>query len=151
MWVCKGCGEEQDDNYEVCWNCDTIKDGVELEETDYEDSLIFSTTSSLETHYIRKYLGIVSGETILGANIISDFFAGVTDIVGGRSGTYEDYLREARQSALATVGQRAIGIKANAVIGVKFDYETIRGSMLMVTCTGTAVVVEAKDDTKPAK
>ena len=87
------------------------------------------------------YLGIVSGETIIGANLFKDFFAGIRDIVGGRSGSYEDVLREAKETALREMSEQAERMGANAVIGVDLDYETVgsSGSMLMVTAAGTAV------------
>ena len=93
---------------------------------------------------IGKYHGLVSGEAILGANIFRDLFAGIRDIVGGRSATYERELRRAKELALGELGDQARGLGANAVVGVDLDYETIgaQGSMLMVSASGTAVVVE---------
>lgn len=104
--------------------------------------MILSTTPSLEGHRITSYLGIVTGETIIGANIFKDFFAGITDIVGGRSSAYERVLREAKSTALAEMQQQAKAFGANAVVGIDLDYETIREGMLMVTASGTAVRVE---------
>jgi uncharacterized protein YbjQ (UPF0145 family) len=105
--------------------------------------MLTTTTSSLQGHEIAEYKGIVTGEAILGANIFRDLFAGIRDIVGGRSGSYEKVLRGAREQALADMVAEAAAIGANAVIGVDLDYETVgtNGSMLMVTATGTAVVV----------
>jgi uncharacterized protein YbjQ (UPF0145 family) len=102
------------------------------------------TTPTLEGQKIVRYLGIVSGEAILGANVFKDFFAGIRDIVGGRSATYERELRKAKEIALGELGDQARGLGANAVVGVDLDYETIgaQGSMLMVSASGTAVVVE---------
>ena len=102
------------------------------------------TTPTLEGKKIVRYLGIVSGEAILGANVFKDFFAGIRDIVGGRSATYERELRRAKELALGELGDQARGLGANAVVGVDLDYETIgaQGSMLMVSASGTAVVVE---------
>ena len=93
---------------------------------------------------ITKYYGIVSGETIIGANIFRDFLAGIRDIVGGRSNSYEKVLREAKNSALREMEEQALQLGANAVIGVDLDYETLGqgASMLMVTASGTAVFVE---------
>jgi uncharacterized protein YbjQ (UPF0145 family) len=85
----------------------------------------------------------VSGETIVGANIVSDIMAGVRDVVGGRSGAYEEHLRKARQTALDEMREEAEQLGAHAVIGVNLDYENIRGSMLMVTAAGTAVKLSA--------
>ena len=108
--------------------------------------MLVVTTPSLEGKRIRQHLGIVSGEAILGANIFKDLFAGIRDIVGGRSGSYEQQLREAKQIALREMEEEARALGANAVVAVDLDYETISpgssGSMLMVTASGTAVVVE---------
>jgi uncharacterized protein YbjQ (UPF0145 family) len=106
--------------------------------------MLVTTTSSLQDKRIIRYLGIVSGETIIGANVFRDFFAGIRDIVGGRSGSYEEVLRQAKDTALKEMQQQAMAMGANAVIGVDLDYETVgsNGSMLMVTASGTAVVVE---------
>lgn len=103
--------------------------------------MLVTTTSTLEGREIVDYLGIVSGETIIGANLFKDFFAGIRDIVGGRSGSYEDVLREAKETALREMSEQAERMGANAVIGVDLDYETVgrSGSMLMVTAAGTAV------------
>lgn len=105
--------------------------------------MILTTTSSIEGKPARDYLGIVTGEVIVGANIFKDLFAGVRDIVGGRSGAYENSLRDARETALKELESEARARGANAVIGVDFDYEVLGqgGSMLMVTASGTAVVV----------
>ena len=102
---------------------------------------IITTTPSVEGRPVREYLGVVTGEAILGANIFRDVFAGLRDIVGGRSGSYERVLREARDAALSELTDEAQRRGANAVIGVDLDYETIgdTGSMLMVSASGTAV------------
>ena len=103
--------------------------------------MILTTTNTLETHHVKEYLGIVTGETIIGANIIKDFFAGIRDIVGGRSGSYEKVLREAKDTALKEMKDQAQILGATAVIGIDLDYETVgpKGAMLMVTASGTAV------------
>ncbi len=103
--------------------------------------MILTTTNSVEGRPAREYLGVVTGETIIGANFIKDFFAGIRDIVGGRSGSYEKVLREAKDSALREMEERARRLGADAVIGIDIDYETIGqgNSMIMVTCSGTAV------------
>jgi uncharacterized protein YbjQ (UPF0145 family) len=105
--------------------------------------MIVTTTSVLPGVDINEYLGIVTGEAILGANVFRDFFAGIRDIVGGRSAAYERELSKARQIALDEMEHEAARLGANAVLGVDLDYETIttgNGSMLMVTTSGTAVV-----------
>lgn len=105
--------------------------------------MILSTTPTIEGHTIREYKGVVTGETIIGANIVKDFFAGIRDIVGGRSGSYENVLREAKDTSLKEMSERAQALGANAVVGIDIDYETIgsNNSMLMVATSGTAVVV----------
>jgi uncharacterized protein YbjQ (UPF0145 family) len=105
--------------------------------------MIVSTTPQLEGHPVREYLGVVTGETIIGANLFKDLFAGLRDIVGGRSGSYERVLLEARETALREMEERAAALGANAVVGVDLDYEVVGqgGSMLMVSASGTAVRV----------
>lgn len=107
--------------------------------------MIITTTTAVEGRPVREYLGIVTGEAILGANIFRDLFASVRDIVGGRSGAYEGELRRARELALQEMTQQANERGANAVVGVDIDYETIQvgsgGGMLMVTASGTAVTL----------
>ncbi len=103
--------------------------------------MLLTTTSTIEGHPVREYLGVVTGETIIGANFVKDFFASIRDFVGGRSGSYEKVLREAKDTAMAEMEERARGIGASAIIGIDIDYETIGqgNSMIMVTCSGTAV------------
>lgn len=100
--------------------------------------MIVTTTGSVESRRITDYLGIVTGEAIMGANIVRDLFASVTDIIGGRSGAYEAKLADARETALAEMTDKARSLGANAVVGVDLDYEVI-GQMLMVSASGTAV------------
>lgn len=103
--------------------------------------MLLSTTSVIEGRPVREYLGVVTGETIIGANFVKDFLAGIRDVIGGRSGSYERVLREAKDTAMREMEERAARIGANAVIGIDIDYETMgqNGSMIMVTCSGTAV------------
>ena len=102
--------------------------------------MILTTTPGIEGRAIAEYLGVVTGEAILGANIFRDLFAGVRDIVGGRSAAYEDELRKAREIAMQELGAEAADLGADAVVGIDLDYETVgNGSMLMVTASGTAV------------
>jgi uncharacterized protein YbjQ (UPF0145 family) len=105
--------------------------------------MILSTTPTLEGRPIREYKGIVTGEAILGANVFKDLFAGIRDIVGGRSATYERELASARQIALDELAQRARELGANAVVGVDLDFEVLgaQNGMLMVSASGTAVVI----------
>ena len=105
--------------------------------------MLVTTTSTLDGKRITKYLGLVSGEAILGANIFRDLFAGIRDIVGGRSAAYEEELRKAKDIAIEEMKQQAAALGGNAVIGVDLDYENIQvgqgGGMLMVSASGTAV------------
>lgn len=104
--------------------------------------MLITTTNDIEGKRITAYYGIVSGETIIGANIFKDFFASIRDIIGGRSGSYEKVLREAKDIALKEMSEQAERMGANAVLAVDLDYETIGESMLMVTASGTAVRYE---------
>ena len=106
--------------------------------------MLTTTTPNIEGKRITKYYGIVSGETIIGANLFRDLFASVRDIVGGRSSSYEEVLREAKNTALREMEENAMRLGANEVVGVDLDFETVGGnsSMLMVTASGTAVFVQ---------
>ncbi len=108
-----------------------------------ESGFIVTTTNGIDGRPVERYCGVVTGEVIVGANLFRDLFASVRDIVGGRSGAYEDVLSRAREEALGEMRQRAVALGANAVIGVDLDYEVLgaNGSMLMVSATGTAVIV----------
>ena len=105
--------------------------------------MLISTTPTIEGRPIQSYKGVVTGETIIGANLFKDFMAGIRDIIGGRSSSYERVLREAKDTSLAEMQRRAQEMGANAIVGVDIDYETIgqNGSMLMVAVSGTAVVI----------
>lgn len=106
--------------------------------------MLVTTTPSVEGKTIKQYLGLVVGEAIVGANIFKDLFAGIRDIVGGRSAAYEEELQKARSIAMQEMVQRAEALGANAIVGIDLDYEVLGqgGSMLMVTISGTAVIVE---------
>lgn len=106
--------------------------------------MIITTTPSIEGNPVSEYLGIVSGEAILGANMFKDLFAGIRDIVGGRSGAYEEELRRAKEIALQEMQHNAQMLGANAILSIDLDYETVgsNGSMLMVAASGTAVRLE---------
>ena len=108
--------------------------------------ILVTTTDGIEGHRIVEYKGLVGGDAILGANMFRDLFAGLRDLVGGRSGSYEKVLRAAKTEALEDMIAAARERGANAVVGVDLDYETIQiqdgGSMLMVSCSGTAVVIQ---------
>jgi uncharacterized protein YbjQ (UPF0145 family) len=102
--------------------------------------MIQTTTPGVDGRSITEYLGVVTGEAILGANIVRDLFAGIRDVVGGRAGAYEEELRKAREIAMEELSAEASSRGADAVVGIDLDYETVgNGSMLMVTASGTAV------------
>ena len=115
-----------------------------LANPDEENQVQITTTPSIEGKRITKYCGVLAGEAILGANLFKDLFAGIRDLVGGRSATYERELQRAREIALQELQQRAEEAGANAVVGVDLDYEVLGqdNGMLMVSASGTAVVVE---------
>jgi len=106
-----------------------------------QSGMIVTTTPTVEGRPVRDYLGVVTGEAIIGANMFRDLFASIRDIVGGRAGSYERVLKDARQQAIAELQEEAARLGANAVVGVDLDYEVIgdTGSMLMVSASGTAV------------
>lgn len=104
--------------------------------------MLITTTNTIDGHQIKKYLGIVTGETIMGANIFRDLLASITDVVGGRSGAYEKKLAHAREVALREMSEQAQRLGGNGVVGVDLDYEVILDGMLMVTASGTAVFIE---------
>ena len=107
-----------------------------------DPTMIISTTSTLDGRQIKTYIGLVSGEAILGANLFKDIFAGIRDIVGGRSAAYEQELRKAKDIAIREMIAQATALGANAIVGVDLDYETLgsQGGMLMVSASGTAVI-----------
>ncbi|MFD0711362.1 heavy metal-binding domain-containing protein [Paenibacillus sp. GCM10027626] len=101
--------------------------------------MIFTTTPTVEGRPVQEYYGVVTGEAIMGANVVRDLFASITDIVGGRSGAYETKLKEARDVAFHEMGVQASRLGANAIVGIDIDYEVVRDGMLMVAVSGTAV------------
>ncbi|MCM3745907.1 YbjQ family protein [Paenibacillus pasadenensis] len=103
--------------------------------------MLITTTPTIEGRPIREYAGIVNGEAIMGANVVRDFLASITDVVGGRSGAYEDKLKQDRDIAIEEMRRQASSLGANAIVGVDLDYEVVREGMLMVTCSGTAVMI----------
>jgi len=106
-----------------------------------QNNMIISTTSSLDQRPAKEYHGLVAGETIIGANLFRDFFASIRDVVGGRAGSYERVLKEAKDTAIREMEDKARALGGNAVIGVDLDYETIGDKMLMVVASGTAVTI----------
>lgn len=103
--------------------------------------MLVTTTPSVEGKEIKEYYGVVTGEAIMGANVFKDFFASITDIVGGRSAAYEKELQKARKIAIDEMSTEARGLGGNAIVGVDIDYEVIREGMLMVAASGTAVKI----------
>ncbi|GMK42538.1 UPF0145 protein [Paenibacillus sp. CCS19] len=101
--------------------------------------MLMTTTNAFEGHAIEAYIGIVTGEAIMGATIVRDFLASITDVIGGRSGAYENKLKEARDVAFEEMRAQAVRFGANGIVGVDIDYEVIRDGMLMVAVSGTAV------------
>ena len=104
--------------------------------------MLLTTTHNVEGHKIAEYYGVVSAEAVMGANVIRDFVAGITDIIGGRSGVYEGKLHQAKEVVLAELIEEARKLGANAVVGINVDFEELRGTMLMIVATGTAVKIE---------
>ena len=104
--------------------------------------MVHSTTPALEGKTVSSYLGVVTGEAILGENVFKDFFAGIRDFVGGRSAAYEEELQKARIIAFEEMDAQAKDLSANGILGIDVDYETVGCSMLMVSVSGTAVVVD---------
>lgn len=104
--------------------------------------MLMTTTDSVQNREIDRYISVVSSEVILGANVVRDFLAGITDIIGGRSGAYETKLSEGRDMALKELENRAQQVGANAVIGIDLDFETLRDGMMIIVATGTAVKIK---------
>lgn len=136
MITCPNCGEEVSEDVSFCTNC-----GQDLskEELPVEVEMPVTTTNSIDGREIKGYLGIVSGEAMMGANIVKDFTAGIRNIVGGRSGQYEEEIRKGRIEALKDLKVEAKELEADAVIGVSVDYEEMSEGMLWINVTGTAV------------
>ena len=145
MWECPECGEELEDGFDSCWKC--ANEGVEIDREvsgglpDVSD-VVFVTTDDVPGWRVVETFGVVCGEAIIGTNAFSDMFAGIADILGGRAGAYEANLQTAREIAMAEMGLAAKERRANCVLGIHIDYETIRGTMLMVAATGTAARIE---------
>jgi uncharacterized protein YbjQ (UPF0145 family) len=136
-WKCEQCGELNDEiAHRACWKCKKARFGSN------DVDILCSTTMEIPGRRVVESKGVVFGEAILGANIFRDLLAGVRDIVGGRSGTYESKLREGRNVALSEMMQEAKSMGADAVIGIDVDYETVGQALLMVCASGTAVTLQ---------
>ena len=140
-WTCPSCNAETQLGYNVCISCQTPRPGTASDAATRSIDIPITTTPSFATHEIDAYLGPVFGETIYGANVLRDFFAGIADLIGGRSSEYESLLARGRSAAMAEMASRAKELGANAVVGMRFDYSTVGNSMLMICCLGTAVTV----------
>lgn len=140
MVKCPECGQTLPDDAKFCTECGHDLSTAEIEEN---SDMIITTTNSVEGRKIREYLGVVSGEAMMGANIVKDFTAGIRNIVGGRSGQYEDEIREGRMEAVKDMKARAKEKGADAIIGVTADYEEMSEGMLWINTTGTAVKFES--------
>lgn len=153
-WQCETCSETHDDSFDSCWQCGTYcdpkDDGLEDLPLAFHSvaepkpkprvpGIPCSTTSEIPNREIESLLGIVYGEAILGANILRDLAASLTDLVGGRSGAYESKLKQGREIAVAEMVEHATQLGANAVIGVHIDIKAFGESMIMVNMVGTAV------------
>jgi len=152
-WTCESCGECHENQFTSCWNCGLERDGqihggnFNRKEGASEkircNDVICSTTPFIPGREIAEIKGIVCGEAIMGANVFRDLVAGITDIVGGRSGVYETKLREGRSIALQDMKREAAELGAEAIVGVDIDYETVADTMLMISASGTAVILKS--------
>jgi uncharacterized protein YbjQ (UPF0145 family) len=141
---CGGCADRRSGDVDGdCIGLCVRVYGIAVRATGFEEEdMIITTTNNIEGQKILEYKGIVVGEAIMGANVVRDVFASITDIVGGRSGAYEAKLQDARDVAMRELEQRAIAMGGNAVVGVDLDYEVVGNSMLMVSASGTAVLTD---------
>ncbi len=144
MTYCPSCGDEIKEGAKFCPKCGAkIEDsGTKEVDSDISIEMTITTTNSVEGSKIKKYLGVVSGEAMMGADIVKDFTAGIRNIIGGRSGQYEETIREGRREALKDLEEGAEKLEADAVVGVSFDYEEMSEGMLWINATGTAVKLE---------
>jgi uncharacterized protein YbjQ (UPF0145 family) len=145
MWRCPKCNEELDDSFDTCWKC--ANDGVEADAQTGSDlpdisDVMLVTVPEVPGRRVVETLGVVSGEAIIGANVFNERLVCLLDIVGGRAGLYESILQGAREIALAEMGQGAKERGGNCVLGIKIDYVSLRGTMLMVAATGTAARID---------
>ncbi len=148
-WTCSKCREVHEEQFDSCWKCGKTRDGTKLEFPDSSGELPASdakttllpcsTTPYLPGRTIESVVGVVFGDAIMGTDIFREFAASLTEFVGGRSGAYEGNMRQGRAIALQELMDEAILLGADAVVGIDIDYETISGSMLMVSASGTAV------------
>ncbi|TWU07981.1 YbjQ family protein [Stieleria varia] len=151
-WTCPSCGGETELGYNICRTCKTPRPEtapyhsavVRNDSAVVRVEMLVTTTGSLQTHRIDSYLGPVFGESIYGATFFEGLSAGFADMVGGRSNAYESLLHRGRQTALAEMIQQADRLGGNAIVGMRLDYSPFGNSMMMICCSGTAVVVSPK-------
>ncbi|WP_044256195.1 YbjQ family protein [Rhodopirellula sp. SWK7] len=143
-WKCPQCDGETDLGFNICWTCRAPRPGTQPGSEFPTNDLLVSTTPSLHTHNIDRYVGPVFGETIYGANMMRDFLAALTDITGGRSHQYESVLARGRSTAIAEMARQAKSLGGNAIVGMQMDYSSLGNSMLMICCSGTAVFATPK-------
>lgn len=154
MWICKNCGQSVDDDLFACWSCGAHDDGElnpsfskVLDESSggkfiSSEDIILSNTSLIERYPDLRILGLVCSEIVIGTDIISKLFAEVVNFVGGSSGNYQAYIEQARHQVTQDIIDKALNAKADAIMGIKYDYENIGNGMLMVGVTGTAIKIK---------
>ena len=143
MTYCPSCGEEVEDGVKYCPKCGhEMKEEKSQKSSEKPVKMTITTTETIEGRKIKEYLGIVSGEAMMGANIVKDFTAGIRNIIGGRSGQYEETIREGRREAEKDLEKIAEEKGADAVVGASYDYEEMAEGMLWINVTGTAVKLE---------
>ncbi|MBI9018384.1 MAG: YbjQ family protein [Phycisphaerae bacterium] len=149
MWTCPNCNEEIADQFTQCWKCVGKEEGFEVDEPaltgqdihpDTEEfDVRLSTTDSIPGEMIAHSIGLVCGETILGSDFYTGILAEIADTFGGRSGAYESKLKYGRNIAINEMSQKANSLDADAIVGIRFNYETIKESMLIICVSGTAI------------
>ena len=157
MWICKNCGQSIEDDSYKCWNCGTEDNGVKdpsfIEVRDEptggeiisSTDVILSTTSLVGLYKNLSIIGLVCSEIVIGTDIVSKLFAEVTNLVGGSSDSYQTYVEQARRQITQDIIDQVLKVKANAIMGIKYNYENIGNGLLMVSITGTAVTIASKN------
>ena len=148
MWTCPHCNGKTDDGFEICWTC-RIPVGQVSQEASGKPRVVVTTTPSLESHVIEEYLWPVFGEAVWGANVLRDFAAGITDVIGGRSTAYEQVISRGRAAAIEELKANADRLGANAIVGLDVKYQ-VDGTMFMICASGTAVRVRCKQESSSA-
>ncbi|MDP4088740.1 MAG: heavy metal-binding domain-containing protein [Bacillota bacterium] len=152
MWTCKNCGEIIEDKYSICWRCGTDEEGNVQDDFEPEtfgevqglissDKILLSNTAFIDKSSKFEVLGLVCSEEIIATDLISKAFAGIVSITGGKSDSYRQYIEEARRLVINNIIEQAKDAGANAITGIKFDYESVGSGMFMVGVTGTALII----------